>query len=140
MHTTHTSMSHFRSGSHVSHGEDTSSMQLEIDHLHRKLRRKQRKGSPSSTESPSNDDDSYRPQSRTPHSESFSYKEECYLEVPYMRKIDKANLPWQFTLPTFTMYNGRTDSVEHVSHFNQRMVVHSRNEALMCKVSPLARG
>ena len=32
------------------------------------------------------------------------------------------------------MYNGRTDPVEHVSHFNQRMPVHSRNEASMCKV------
>ncbi|XP_065618456.1 uncharacterized protein LOC136062816 [Quercus suber] len=34
------------------------------------------------------------------------------------------------------MYNGRTDHVEHVSHFNQIMVVHSKNEALMCKVFP----
>ena len=34
----------------------------------------------------------------------------------------------------FTMYNGRTDPVEHVSHFNQRMIVHSKDEALMCKV------
>ena len=32
------------------------------------------------------------------------------------------------------MYNGRTDPVEHVSHFNQRMAVHSKNESLMCKV------
>ena len=32
------------------------------------------------------------------------------------------------------MYNGRTDPVKHVSHFNQRMVVHSKNEALMCNV------
>ena len=24
--------------------------------------------------------------------------------------------------------------MEHVSHFNQRMAIHSRNEALMCKV------
>ncbi|XP_030936412.1 uncharacterized protein LOC115961599 [Quercus lobata] len=32
------------------------------------------------------------------------------------------------------MYNGRTDPVEHVSHFNQRMTIHSRNKALMCKV------
>ena len=32
------------------------------------------------------------------------------------------------------MYNGRTDPVEHVSHFNQRMDVHSKNEALICKV------
>ncbi|XP_075633972.1 uncharacterized protein LOC142606524 [Castanea sativa] len=28
------------------------------------------------------------------------------------------------------------DPVEHVSHFNQRMVVHSKNEALMYKVFP----
>jgi len=32
------------------------------------------------------------------------------------------------------MYKGRTDPVEHVSHFNQRMAVPSKNEALMCKV------
>ena len=34
------------------------------------------------------------------------------------------------------MYNGRIDPVEHVSHFNQRMAVHSKNEALICKVFP----
>jgi len=34
----------------------------------------------------------------------------------------------------FTMYNGRMDPIEHVYHFNQRMVVHSRNEALICKL------
>ena len=32
------------------------------------------------------------------------------------------------------MYNGRINPVEHVSHFNQRMALHSKNEALMCKV------
>ena len=30
--------------------------------------------------------------------------------------------------------------VEHVSHFNQKMAVHSRNEALMCKVFPTSLG
>ena len=40
----------------------------------------------------------------------------------------------------FTMYNGRMDPVEHVSHFNQRMAVHSRNEALMCNVFPSSLG
>ena len=38
------------------------------------------------------------------------------------------------------MYNGRTDPVEHVSKFNQRMVIHSKNEALMCKVFPSSLG
>ena len=34
----------------------------------------------------------------------------------------------------FAMYNGRTDPVEHVSQFKQKMVVHSQDEALMCRV------
>ena len=38
------------------------------------------------------------------------------------------------------MYNGKTNTVEHVSHFNQRMAVHSKDEALMCKVFPSSLG
>ena len=38
------------------------------------------------------------------------------------------------------MYNGRTDPVKHVSHFNQKMAIHSKNEALMCKVFPFNLG
>ena len=38
------------------------------------------------------------------------------------------------------MYNGRTNPMEHVSHFNQRMAMHSRNEALMCRVFPSSLG
>ena len=53
---------------------------------------------------------------------------------PLTRRIERAKLPRQFVQPTFTMYNGRTDPVDHVSHFNHKMAVHSRNEALMCKV------
>ena len=34
------------------------------------------------------------------------------------------------------MYNGQTNPMEHVSHFNHRMVVHSKNEALMCNLFP----
>ena len=53
---------------------------------------------------------------------------------PFTRRIEGGKLSRRFAQPTFTMYNGQTDPVKHVSHFNQRMVVHSRNEALMCKV------
>ncbi|XP_023890195.1 uncharacterized protein LOC112002266 [Quercus suber] len=38
------------------------------------------------------------------------------------------------------MYNGRIDPVEHVSHFNQRMDVHSKNRALMYRVFPSSLG
>ena len=40
----------------------------------------------------------------------------------------------------FTIYNGRMDPVEHVSHFNQRMAIHSKNEALLCKGFPSSLG
>ena len=165
MHTTHTSRSNSRTRSHLSHGGETRNLQLEIDHLRRKLRRKQRMAFPSSSGSKSGEDSSYRPRSRTPPSESFSYKEECYHKQRsksithkslgndaisralhqiskslFTRRIDRAKLPCRFTLPTFTIYNRRTYPVEHVSRFNQRMAVHSRNEALMCKVFPISLG
>ena len=55
---------------------------------------------------------------------------------PFTRCIEGAVLPRRFQQPTFTIYNGNTDPVEHVSQFNQRMAVHSKNEALMCKIFP----
>ena len=59
---------------------------------------------------------------------------------PFTHRIKGGRLLRQFTQPTFTMYNGRTDPVKHVSHFNQRMAVHSKNKALMCKVFPSSLG
>ena len=141
-------------------------MQLEIDHLWRKLCRKQQRGTPSSSKSPSDDDDdSYRPKSRTLPSESFSYDEDRHYKrrsrspscrglgndamskalcqnskSPFTWRVKRGKLPWRFTQPTFTMYNGRTDPMEHVSHFNQRMAIHSKNETLMCKVFPSSLG
>ena len=38
------------------------------------------------------------------------------------------------------MYNGRTDPVEHVSQFKQKMAVYSRDEALLCRVFPSSLG
>ena len=58
----------------------------------------------------------------------------------FTRNIEDASLPRQFHWPTFTIYNGWTDPEEHVSHFNQRMTVHSKNETLMCKVFPSSLG
>ena len=55
---------------------------------------------------------------------------------PFTHCIEGAALLRRFQQPTFIIYNGNTDPVEHVSQFNQRMAVHSKNEALMCKVFP----
>ncbi|XP_065636038.1 uncharacterized protein LOC136070257 [Quercus suber] len=59
---------------------------------------------------------------------------------PFTRRIEEARLPRRFNQPTFTIYNGKTDPVEHVSHFNQKMAVYARDEALMCKVFPSSMG
>ena len=55
---------------------------------------------------------------------------------PFTHKIRGAKLPRHFHQPTFLIYNGQTDLVQHVSQFNQRMVVHSKDETLMCKIFP----
>ena len=138
-------------------------MQLEIDNLKKKLHHAQRKRTPSSSDMSSNDeeDDNYRRRSRTPQSESFFYNEEYHhkhryksplhkglgydamskalnqiSKSPFTLKIEGAKLPRRFHQPMFTIYNGRTHLVEHVSHFNQRMAVYSKDEDLMCKVFP----
>ena len=59
---------------------------------------------------------------------------------PFTHRIEGGRLPWQLSQPTFTIYNGRTNPVKHVSHFNQRMVVHSKNVTLMYKVFPSSLG
>ena len=167
VHTTHTSRSHSKGDSHLSHEKNTKAMQLEIDHLKKSLRQERQKRAPSTSDFSSNgeEDGSYRRRSMTPPSLSFSYDEDYHHErrnrnpssrglgndamsralnqvsrSPFTGKIEGGRLPRWFTQPTFTMYNGRTDPVEHVSHFNQRMVVHSKNEALMCKVFPSSLG
>ena len=59
---------------------------------------------------------------------------------PFTRGIEKVKLPRRFHQPTFTMYNGHTVSVEHVSQFKQKMDVHSQDEALLCRVFPSSLG
>ena len=141
--TTHTSKSYSQRGSHISQRQDDNkAMQKEIDNLKKKWRHAQRKQSPSSYDSSSKgeDDASYRRRSRTPPSESFSCDEEPHHQQKYSspphkgiendvmnkapsqvskslfkRRIEGAKLPRRFHQPTFLLYNGRSNPVEHVS-------------------------
>ena len=142
-------------------------MQREIDDLKKKIRHVQWKRSPSSFDGSSNDEDyaNYKRRSRTPPSESFSCDEERHhwlkykspphksvgndvmnkalnqiSKSPFTCRIEGAKLPRYFHQPTFPIYNGRTDPIEHVSQFNQRMAVHSKDETLMCKIFPSSLG
>ena len=49
-------------------------------------------------------------------------------------------MPSRFTRPPFNSYDGKTDPVEHVSHYIQMMSLHTYNNALMCKVFPFSLG
>ncbi|XP_065631487.1 uncharacterized protein LOC136068362 [Quercus suber] len=83
----------------------------------------------------------YEQRSRTPINESVSYEEEHRRKrQPQSPSREGVRLPWHFNQPTFTIYNGKMDPVEHVSHFNQMMAVYSRDEALICKVFPSSLG
>ena len=59
---------------------------------------------------------------------------------PFTRGIENAKLLRRFHQPTFAMYNERTDLVEHMSQFKQKMAVHSQDEALLCRVFPSSLG
>ncbi|XP_075674840.1 uncharacterized protein LOC142644036 [Castanea sativa] len=50
---------------------------------------------------------------------------------PFTQRIERGKLHQRFAQPTFIIYNGKTDPMEHVSHFNQRMAIHSKNETLI---------
>nr|XP_023906299.1 uncharacterized protein LOC112018022 [Quercus suber] len=142
-------------------------MQHEINRLKRELRHERRRcmAQNSRQSFKESDDTRYRQRSRTPPSESFSCDEEYHRrreyksppcrglgndalnsalsqvsKSPFTRRIKDANLPRRFHQSVFTIYNGRTDPVEHVNHFSQRMAVHTKDEALMCKVFPSSLG
>ena len=63
-----------------------------------------------------------------------------YLNPPSPKEIEKTNLLRRFTRPTFTIYNGKMDPVEHANHYNQSMAIYSKSEALMCKIFPSSLG
>ena len=142
-------------------------MQREINDSKRQLHREQRKQSSPSSDVSSNDEEDtiYKQRSRTPPSESFSCEEEHLhkrkrrspshrgvgtdvmkkalsqiSKSPFTRGIEKAKLLRRFHQPMFAMYNGRTNPVEHVSQFKQKMAVHSQVKTLMCRVFPSSLG
>ena len=76
--TTHTNRSQSREKSHVSHAKNERDMQREIEELKKKLHRARRRRSSLGSEFSSEDaeDVTYRQQSRTPPSETFSGEKE----------------------------------------------------------------
>ncbi|XP_075675053.1 uncharacterized protein LOC142644295 [Castanea sativa] len=61
-------------------------------------------------------------------------------QSPFSRDIESAPMPSRFTQPPFNSYTGKTDLVEHVSHYIQMISLHAHNDTLMCKVFPSSLG
>ena len=59
---------------------------------------------------------------------------------PFSNEIERAEMLDMFVCPPFNCYDGKTDLVEHVSHYIQMMSLHTHNDALMCKVFPSSLG
>ena len=80
VHTTHTSKSHSRGGSHLSQEKNTKAMQKEIDYLKRSLHHEWRKWVPSNSDFSFDGEEhgSCKCRSRTPPSESFSYDKDYH--------------------------------------------------------------
>ena len=143
VHTIHIGGNGFRRKGHLSHErDDNKAMQREIDDLKKQFHQAYQKRSLFNSDVSSNDekDIMYKQRLRTLPSESFSYDEKRHYrrkyrnpsrkgvgidvmknalnqisKSPFMRGIEKAKLPRRFHQPTFAMYNGQTNPVEHVS-------------------------
>ena len=100
MPTTHTSRSQSQGGSYFSHEENTKAMQLEIDHLKRKLRHERQRRTPFNSDFSSGDeeDDSNRPRLRTPPPVNLSrVKGTTTMGIGIRARLVKA---WEMTLRT----------------------------------------
>ena len=55
---------------------------------------------------------------------------------PFSNEIEWAPMLSRFTQAPFISYDGKTDPIEHVSHYIHMMSLHTHNDVLMCKVFP----
>ena len=59
---------------------------------------------------------------------------------PFSNDLEWAPMLTRFTCLSFNSYDGKTDPIEHVSHYIHMMSLHTHNDALMCKVFPSSLG
>ena len=56
-----------------------------------------------------------------------------WILVNLFKEIKCTEISRHFTCLSFTYYDGKMNSVEHVSHFTQLMALYSQNNGLLCK-------
>ena len=72
--------------------------------------------------------------------DAMSHALQSAVQSPFSNNIEWAPMPSKFTRPPFNSYDGKTDPIEHVSHYIHMMSLHTHNDALMCKVFPSSLG
>ncbi|XP_028107499.1 uncharacterized protein LOC114306462 [Camellia sinensis] len=60
--------------------------------------------------------------------------------IPLSLEIESTPLPTEFHQPKFTLYDGKTDPYMYVSHYQQVMAGHWRNDTLMCLIFQASLG
>ena len=58
----------------------------------------------------------------------------------FSEEIERAELPEKFTAPRFEVYDGWTNPVAHIGHYQQRMALCCYNDLLMCRLFPSSLG
>ena len=60
--------------------------------------------------------------------------------TPFTAEIEDVDPPTGFTMPKFTRYDGKSDPVDHISHYRQAMSLYRKNDALLCTIFPSSLG
>ena len=53
---------------------------------------------------------------------------------PFTEWILDEPKPKDFVVPSFKQFDGKSDPVDHIFNFQQKMALETRNEAILCKV------
>ena len=53
---------------------------------------------------------------------------------PFTEWIIEESKPKDFVVPTFKQFDGKSDPVDHIFNYQQKMALETRNEAILCKV------
>ena len=53
---------------------------------------------------------------------------------PFAEWIVDEPKPKDFVVPSFKQFDGKTDPVDHIFNFQQKMALETRNKAILCKV------
>ena len=68
--------------------------------------------------------------------DSVSRRLDDMLSISFSLYIINYELPRGFMVPKFNIYNGTSDSFDHIKHYRQVMTLDIGNDALPCKVFP----